>query len=790
MKQLRKFVSVVLALTMVMAMAATAFAADNNEYVIKINGNKDDLGTHSYRAYQIFAGDLADNADYKVLSCGEEAHIHETACYELVCADTDPAHVHGDGCYGQNIVCGKPEHVHEETCYAENKTQPKYVLSNIVWGSGISDKDALMAALKANEAFNEERVDGQGNTVTVNLFADCQTAADVAKVVSGFASSKGNNATLADDFAAAVSGFLSETEYFVNGNDQSGDSDTIRVNGAGYYMIKDVDGSLQGQESAAYTRLLLQVVGDAEVIVKSEVPSGDKKVFYQGKDAYANPDYAENFKPNENLGDANYAGIGDHVSFQVTSKVPNYTGYDYYCFIINDAMSEGLTFDGAASVTVKVTVVSTETDANGQVVEKTEVKTLDQGAMGKLTCTDTGADHVHGADCYEGTLVCKETESDSHTHTEECYIVDGDYFVYPDGDHSFRLAFADIMDYPVGSAIEVTYSATVNEDAVIGTSGNENAWSLDYSRDPNFDYEGTRDEKQPGLPMDEENTPLGETPEHKTLTYLTELDITKYANEVDPDNILGGAEFTLTGTSYQVVLERAEHFVKPAEGEVGTYYKLLDGSYTTEEPKKDEYISAGSGTESTEKGYLRALDGTYYVPTDKKEYVGKEVYKLSAGSAGLYASTTQKYVKKTAETTKLVPVAVSTTLTTDPITGKISFKGLGEGTYTLTETKTPAGYNTINPINFTVKFTPPADGVTDGSEECTWEITGWTTDENGNQTISNTEGIFAANIINVRGTLLPSTGGIGTTIFYAAGSVLVLAAVVLLVTKKRMTKEK
>ena len=59
-------------------------------------------------------------------------------------------------------------------------------------------------------------------------------------------------------------------------------------------MIKDMDKSLEGQESAAYTRLLLQVVGDAEVIVKSEVPSGDKEVFYQGKDAYENEDYVEN----------------------------------------------------------------------------------------------------------------------------------------------------------------------------------------------------------------------------------------------------------------------------------------------------------------------------------------------------------------------------------------------------------------------------------------------------------------------------------------------------------------
>ena len=47
-------------------------------------------------------------------------------------------------------------------------------------------------------------------------------------------------------------------------------------------------------------------------------------------------------------------------------------------------------------------------------------------------------------------------------------------------------------------------------------------------------------------------------------------------------------------------------------------------------------------------------------------------------------------------------------------------------------------------------------------------------------------GVIYAKIENLPGTLLPSTGGIGTTIFYLIGGILVLAAVVMLVTKKRM----
>ena len=45
---------------------------------------------------------------------------------------------------------------------------------------------------------------------------------------------------------------------------------------------------------------------------------------------------------------------------------------------------------------------------------------------------------------------------------------------------------------------------------------------------------------------------------------------------------------------------------------------------------------------------------------------------------------------------------------------------------------------------------------------------------------------MSTEVINNAGTLLPSTGGMGTTIFYVLGSILAVGAIVLLVTKKRM----
>lgn len=116
-----------------------------------------------------------------------------------------------------------------------------------------------------------------------------------------------------------------------------------------------------------------------------------------------------------------------------------------------------------------------------------------------------------------------------------------------------------------------------------------------------------------------------------------------------------------------------------------------------------------------------------------------------------------------------------------------TFKGLDAGDYILEETKTPDGYNTIEECRNGgkgIEFSIVSD-VKKGALK-SLEVTG--TDRKFTSDLS--DGSLKADIVNRKGSLLPSTGGMGTTILYVIGSILVLVAAVLLITKKRMDAAK
>ena len=109
--------------------------------------------------------------------------------------------------------------------------------------------------------------------------------------------------------------------------------------------------------------------------------------------------------------------------------------------------------------------------------------------------------------------------------------------------------------------------------------------------------------------------------------------------------------------------------------------------------------------------------------------------------------------------------------------GKITIKGLDDATeYYLYETKAPAGYNRLTDA---VKFKITAT-YNDTGDNCT-SVTAAVNDVE--------QSSVSVQVANNKGSTLPSTGGIGTTLFYVIGGVLMAVAAVLLVTKKRMNNK-
>ena len=419
----------------------------------------------------------------------------------------------------------------------------------------------------------------------------------------------------------------------------------------GYYVIED-----KGAATPISALVLDTTTRDAKVTIKADKPAIDKKI-----------DGANDTDPStDGKVESNNAAIGDKVPYELTSKVPNMTGYTKYFYIVHDTLSKGLAFNNDVVITV------------------------------------------------DGQKLSKETD---YTVSQE---------VLESGETAVKIVFNDFYNKykdKTGKEIVIKYSATVDTDAVIGVEGNPNKVNLEYSHNPNITPEG---ENEP-TPGDKENGVIGTTPDVITKTFVTGIKIIK--TDVD-GNRLEGAEFELKGTRLNTVLVKKDVFTKNSEG---TYYKLKDGTYTETAPSDET--------------------------TDK------------------YESTTDKYVLETTEDkiVKAEEVHYKGVVGSD---GVLRFEGLAAGEYEITELKAPNGYNLIKtPIKVTITCKVPGK-VT---ENCTWEVT-----EPG-QVV---DGIIELTVVNKTGTELPSTGGMGTTMFYVIGGILVALAAVLMIVRKRMSLER
>lgn len=203
----------------------------------------------------------------------------------------------------------------------ETVTQNK-ILSNIVWGSGVD---------------TTKLIDGKSLT---DVFGG-KTAAEVAEALEA-----DNTSAAAQDFAKKVAPYLSAATGTSVKNDASGDY-TISDLPAGYYLVKDRDNSLSG-ENDFYTAYIMKVVADVQATPKGQKPTLKKEL--------QNNNNSEWF--------TDHAGfqLGDTVNFRTISALPsNIDAYDSYTYIINDTMSEGLTSNvrSANDVTIKVSDTTT-----------------------------------------------------------------------------------------------------------------------------------------------------------------------------------------------------------------------------------------------------------------------------------------------------------------------------------------------------------------------------------------------------------------------------------------------
>lgn len=257
MKHSKKLASLLLALVMALSLAVTAFADESTTYSITINNS---TAGHTYEAYQIFTGDLATNE-------------------------------------------------------AGNK-----VLSNIVWGSGVSE---------AGKTALQDKYDT----------AEAKSAAGVAEALT---------TANAEQFAKDVASYLTSTKV-TSTYDESSKSYTISGLDAGYYLVKDQDGSLIG-DNDSYTEYIIQVVGNVTATPKSDVPEVQKKV----KDINDSTDDAMTGWQDS----ADY-DIGDSVPFQLKATLAdNVTSYTTYKVVFHDTLSKGLTYNNDA----KVYIGGTKTD--------------------------------------------------------------------------------------------------------------------------------------------------------------------------------------------------------------------------------------------------------------------------------------------------------------------------------------------------------------------------------------------------------------------------------------------
>lgn len=511
------------------------------------------------------------------------------------------------------------------------------ILSNIIWGNGVNGAE-LLAALKAADA---------------EKYGECETAADVAEALGA------ENATAADAAAFAEIAALHLTNVEGTATEPVGGNYVINNLAAGYYLVKDQNGSLEGDADTA-TEYIVQVLGNVTMEPKdSDIPTVEKKVSDEEYTQYEGAQ-GPGYQPPYGYGYNDVADwdIGDSVPFKLIGSIPDMSAYDTYEYIFTDTLSNGLTLQAD---TIKVYIARNPYD------QVNNYEPLIMGADYTLDVQNVGAN----------------------------------------GGGFFSIAFEDLKTnrYLTGANKEeyhyviVTYDATLNTNAVIGLDGNPNSVDLQFSNNPNGDG-------------------LGRTAEDTVIVFTYELDGTK-VDGANIDTKLEGAEFV-----------------------------LFNGGHT-----QVAHIENGKLV-----GWIDLPDGYTY---ENYEEIPYEVWEA-------FNETTNVIMTSTAE-------------------GVFGVSGLDDGTYYLMEIKAPTGYNLLeHDLEIVIAATTENGQTWDGIPANA--LTALTISvDGGNAENGNAEtGAVALTVRNNQGSTLPETGGIGTTLFYVIGGLLVIGAGILLIVRLRM----
>lgn len=232
-------------------------------------------------------------------------------------------------------------------------------LTNIVWGSNIT-------------------TDGQTELQNTYDSADTKSAEGVAKALTNT-----NAAAFAKDAASYLTGTPATSVF-----DAVSRVYTISGLQPGYYLVKDKAGSLDNQDDA-YTAFILRVAGDVTATPKSAKPTVDKQVHDEIADAETGN--------TDGWGETADHAINESFQFKLIASLPadtDFAAYTTYKVEFVDTMSNGVTFESIASVTVDgVTLTGEQYTASSVVDGKWTLTIQDIKAISGVSLTD-GADIV------------------------------------------------------------------------------------------------------------------------------------------------------------------------------------------------------------------------------------------------------------------------------------------------------------------------------------------------------------------------------------------------------------